>query len=236
VWPAPGPRHRAPRPLPPPGSRRSTLVGLGTFDPWTPRPCVVIDGADRRSGQVLARYREADSWRAVVRYTRWTSEGWPMTHELALPASCLLPRATLTPHAATPAPESGRAACAGVLRAGTSSAAAALHDSSLRHLNAVGRPRRAPWGDSRSGPPLFAGTTSGAATRCGRRPPRTTGRGPPGVASTPPVSPTDARILRPGTRGRWGRSEANGLLARGRIVVRRPHDSPHALPRAAGSA
>ena len=43
-------------------------------------------------GQVLARYREADSWRAVVRYNGWTAEGWPMTHEMPLPASHLGPR------------------------------------------------------------------------------------------------------------------------------------------------
>ena len=56
-----------------------------------PRPCVVVDGDDRWSGTVLHWYRTDQGWTAVVRFTKWTPDGWPMQYEHPLPADCLEP-------------------------------------------------------------------------------------------------------------------------------------------------
>ena len=61
----------------------------------------MLDGEQRWPGEVLSWYRTTEGWRAVVRFTAWSVQGWPMTYEQGLPASALEP--PLTPgHETTP--------------------------------------------------------------------------------------------------------------------------------------
>jgi len=55
------------------------------------RPCVVVDGVERWPGTVLAWGRSDGSWRGVVRFSRMTPEGWPLTREHGLDATGLEP-------------------------------------------------------------------------------------------------------------------------------------------------
>lgn len=52
----------------------------------------MLDGEQRWSGEVLGWYGGSDGWHGVVRFTKWTSQGWPMTYKHASPPSALEPR------------------------------------------------------------------------------------------------------------------------------------------------
>lgn len=56
------------------------------------RPCYVLDDGERLPGYVLAWVRDVNGWHAVVRYSRISTEGWPVNYEHAVQASQLEPR------------------------------------------------------------------------------------------------------------------------------------------------
>ena len=60
--------------------------------PVDPRPCTVVEGADRWPGAVLAWRKVDDGWRGLVRFARTTTEGYPLTFEHWLPSTALEPR------------------------------------------------------------------------------------------------------------------------------------------------
>ena len=57
--------------------------------PVEPAPCTVLEGADRWPGTVLAWRRSEDGWRALVRFARTTTEGYPLNYEHWWPSSAL---------------------------------------------------------------------------------------------------------------------------------------------------
>jgi len=50
-----------------------------------------VDGEERWPGQVLARQRSAGGWLGLVRFSRMTADGWPLTYEHWLDAADLEP-------------------------------------------------------------------------------------------------------------------------------------------------